>query len=119
MLRVRFPSPAPRLKSFMSRKRKKTEKEKILENLERLKLFYIDSLKCDALQLRNCADRLLEKIESDHTEGRYSVNSDCLRLSRRAWDACRSLGEIKRIEDTLLGTFDYNKLNKSNVHKGK
>ncbi len=102
----------------LSRKRK-SEKEKILTNLERLKLFYVDSLRSDASQLRNCADRLLENVESDHVKGRYSVNHDCLKISRRVWDTCRSLGEISRIEDTILGTFDYNRLNKSNTTEDK
>ena len=103
----------------MGRRKKKTEKDKVLEHLDRLRVFYVDSLKSDVLQLRNCADRILEKIEADNSDERYSVNSDCLRLSRRAWDACRSLGEIKRMEDTILGTFDYKRLNKSNATKDK
>jgi len=77
--------------------------EKALDSIQRSQLNEIRTLRENATMLKDCADRLLKKIEEEGIKGRYSINSDVLRYSKTVWRSSYRLGDFKRIEKIIKG----------------
>lgn len=77
--------------------------EKALDSIQRSQLNEIRTLRENATMLKDCADRLLKKIEEEGIKGRYSINSDVLRYSKSVWRSSYRLGDLKRIEKIIKG----------------
>jgi len=86
-------------------RRKKNSNEKarqvLLNKTSKLQVTTLISLKLATEGLNKEITRLLNKIESEGTNGYYSGSSDVLRWAQTIWKHSWRLGEMKRFEDEI------------------
>ena len=88
----------------MKKRLNKYEKN-LLEDIRSSQLRSLARLKERALLLQESAEETIKKIESEGIKNYYSINHDCLRYAQEVWATSLRLGEMKRLEDDLRGTF--------------
>jgi len=60
------------------------------------------NLKMHAYALRNCAQALIDKIESEGLSGYYSQNHDCARHSNNVWLTSLKLGMLRSLKNDII-----------------
>ncbi|HIK67039.1 MAG TPA: hypothetical protein EYF95_03615 [Flavobacteriales bacterium] len=88
----------------MKKRLNKYEKA-LIENIQTVQLRSLKRLKERAKYLLTIVEDLIKKIEADGISRHYSQNSDCLRIAEDVWKESLRLGEMKRLEDDIRGSF--------------
>ena len=87
------------------KKRLNKNEKKVLENIRNVQLRALVRLKERAQLLQRTAEETIKKIESKGIDNYYSSNHDCLKYAQQLWSTSLRLGELKRLEDDIRGTF--------------
>jgi hypothetical protein len=88
----------------MKKRLNKYEKA-LIENIQTVQLRSLKRLKERAKYLLTVVEDLIKKIEADGISRYYSQNNDCLRIAEDVWKESLRLGEMKRLEDDIRGSF--------------
>lgn len=81
------------------------ELEKSLCKIRKIQNQSLLSFKSSLETLIESASRTLKKIDSEGTNGYYSINSDCLKYAEIAWRNSLRLAELKQLEKNIEESF--------------
>ena len=87
------------------KKRLNKYEKKLIDDIQATQLRSLARIRERLLLLQESANATLKKIDAEGIRGHYSVNHDCMRFAQEVWRESLRLGEIKRLEDDLRGTF--------------
>ena len=87
---------------------KKDAKEKVAWDLERRRLWNIDSLRTQLERAKKIIDESLQKLDQRGLDGYYSMNHDIVNSAFRIWKHSYEMGLLKSMEKDILEALENN-----------